>query len=226
MDQNNIKKPKYRNVYIVPVFSIAILLVLIMTVGYGYFTFKSVSTNNTAYGNTSFPSICNLTVTNAVVQLRVGKNVLALNATDTSVSAYNTATIKMTGPTDCTCSYYVNIKQSGTSYFRTDGTGTTKELTYLMEPSMSVSPVALQNYIQNSMTETNVDVCAGTGNMTDGCFLFKGWIGGKGASTTVTHSYKLTTKFYNIYNANQIRHQGQNYRYSVTLVVDSCTFPS
>ena len=170
---------------------IAVFGFLIITIGlsFAYFSFKSISTNNTAYMNANFPAKANKTVsvtkTDCAITVTMADMVQVNNSNTT---AKYTGTCKLNviinGSVGDTCSYNVQLVNGSTVYTPcvTLASGT-------FEYSGTLSGAATK-------AETQMNTLAGTTIAASQTATVST------ANTAVTKTYTLTTKWYNL-NADQ-----------------------
>ena len=225
------RKPKYHNRFIVPVFSIALFLISIMSVSYGYFTWWGTVGTVKATGTDTYSSRCMLSTSgglgsytvNASYDMTPGR----WSSTNREVGHYNLpANIILNGPNTCQCNYQVLLKLDNTNYDTyVKTTGATKEFTYKISASTGA---ASPNSTSVTSTERNYDVACstagGTGDMATGCALGSGTIKVITSSTPVQHTWYLESKFYYISTLNQTALVNKTFGPTLLLKVTDCTF--
>ena len=224
MSEDRYKLPKFKNRFVVPVFSIAFLIILTMSVGYGYWTW---STSKQAYANstTNYPVRCVLSFENSTINLNITASSQDIDLAGGITTASGTGKVKITSGTgtSCQCTYAIKLFQESGSdtYVKSPLVGNTKEFTYAVSAttSSSVSP----NSIGGNVSETNFDTCA-SGNLSTGCTIGTSTIGSVSSTAEVSQSYAVTIKFYNIVGINQISQMGKTYKYSLRFLPTNCNF--
>ena len=172
-----------------PLIAVAVFMVLIGSLSYAYFSFSSMSANNTTYLNAAFPTKTNktVTVTKNDCSITVAlANMVSGQANNTTPKWTGTCNVTVTinGSKDDQCNYNVTLVNGTTTYTPcvTLASGT-------FEYSGTLSGAATK-------AETQMNTLAGTK------IAASQNIKVATANTAVTKVYTLTTKWYNL-NADQ-----------------------
>ena len=219
MNNEQVIKPRYRNKYIVPVFSIAFLIIATITVSFGYLSTSS-SMGSTQH-NINLARKCVLNVQTSTGSVTVNKNFLRFDDPISAGGQYGVGStsssyIKLNGGTDCSCKYNVVLKKAG-SYVRTSGAPVASEYVYNLEASKNGAGGTNAVSIGSPATYDIGELPAGT-------TIGSGTITVVTAGTEVTHTWTYSQKFYNLMNYNQIAHQGKTYTSGAEFVITGCTF--
>ena len=223
MNEEIYTRPKYRNRFIVPVFSIAFFLIAVMSVSFGYFTWCGSVSASTSTATGSYPGRCSLTTSTNSSTIEITRNMLLPRQIESqAISVKNVAaSIFLNGPTTCKCDYTVKVRAYGDTYIPS---GTANDMTYKVTGSTGA---ASPNTVSGATAETRLDSCGtGTGSLAPGaagCTVGSGTIQSAGAGGAL-HIWYLETRFYYINYANQINLQGRHFWYALQYSITSCTF--
>ena len=225
MDNNQNIKPKYKNPFVVPVLSITILFIVVMTVSYGYLT-TSYSVN-TATHNITLPRRCEWSITNGSASLTMTRSQMvtepALGATgappNTVHEAYGTTTssyVRLNGEKGCSCSYNVYLSRDGDIYYKSDEMDSRDEFGYYVYGSGvgSISPTeGSYNGSYHSFANFGAGQLVGSGTITVAT-----------SGTQVTHVWTFHQEFRRFSDMNQIQQQGNVYKYTLRVLNPTCNF--
>ena len=194
--------------FIVPVVAVAIFTLLIFGAGYAYFA-ATVNVDNVANISTQLP---NSGTTFVVETTECSINVTAANMVQNQANNYtgsNTCNlnITLTGQAGVSCTYNVVLEETGTTYVPTSNIPSGKiEFSGLATKSGTGATLDLASTETAMNTLANQRIAHGTMTLT---------------STTLTHSYTFTEKWYNL-NVDQSKYgnpeqsrANEEYKYSL-----------
>ena len=199
---------------ILPYIAIAMFLLVTGGVSYAYFTFKSVSTNNTSYMNTTFSPRCNKAVTITKTDCGISYNTVTTAPTTTTYndayvsSAERLATYKDNQVAKSTCSivvtingcaldsctYNVKVNNVAGSVYTPCASIPSGKFEYSGTLSAAKANASSSSVVSVSPTaETQMNTLANTGTIGASQKLIVNT-----TDTAATATYTLVTRFYNI----------------------------
>ena len=218
MNNEEMKKPKYRNVFIVPVFGIAFFVILTMTFSFAYYSTGTNIVNYTEW-NVVYPQKCSLSITNAQVSLTINKG-LMFNTVN-NVTASGSAYVYLNGTNECQCNYTVKLFQdSGPAYVASGN----NEFSYSIAGTVSdtTSPNTIPGMLMGSSFPPSCQ--SGSIDSSSGCTLMTDRvIGVVTDGTQVYHKFDFGLTFRYLPDANQSSHIGTTRKYSLRITTTSCT---
>ena len=225
MNINQKEHIKYKNPFVLPVLGIAFLIIVTLTVSYGYYAVNGTKAVNTSNGNVGLPRKCTLTTENSSASITVNKTFLRIDDPVSAGGAYGIATttssyIRLNGSTDCSCTYNVVLYQEGSTYTRSSSS--TTEFMYYVGGRKSAAGT---NAVSPEYDGTTIGYYPyDFTNFSSGTRVGYGTIKVVTAGTQVTHTWTYSQAFYNLPDVNQISQQGKSFKYSLRFIVNSCTF--
>ncbi len=197
MEDKNIKKFSERKVggaqLALPLVAIAMFMLVSGGVTYAYFSFKSISTNNTSYMNTTWPGRCTKTVTITKSDCAITSNTdnrsASANTTDSVITSYEmlparkgnqaaqavcSVTVSVNGCPNDTCTFNVGVANGTTAYSQQ----VANEFTGTLSGDATKAETAMSSLIGTDLA-TGQTITVATAN------------------NAVSKTYNLTLKFYN-----------------------------
>ncbi len=225
MNINQKEHIKYKNPFVLPVLSIAFLIIVTLTISYGYYAVNQTPAINTANGNIGTPRKCELTTVNSSASITVNKTYLRIDdpisgGGYTGVVTTTSSYIRLNGGTDCACTYNVVLYQEGSKYTRSSSS--TTEFKYFVGGQKSAAGLNSVRPEWDGYTITNYPY--DFTNFSSGTRVGYGTIQVVTAGTQVTHTWRYSQIFYNLPDVNQISQQGKSFKYSLRFIVNSCSF--